>query len=54
MAWHIDPAPAKLFPVKKRHCQTFKKEYHEECSLVTANKKGDACMNSEVCSTVGK
>ena len=54
MAESIDCAPAKLSPAKRRHFQTFKKEYREKRSFTTVDEKGDTCVNSEVCSSVVK
>ena len=49
-----DHASVKLSPEKMRHFQMLKKEYCEKCSFVTVDKKGDTCMNFEICSTVVK
>ena len=54
MAESIDCTPAKPSPVKRRRFQVFKKAYHESGLIVTMDKKGDTCMNSEVHSTVAK
>ena len=54
MAESVDRAPGKPSPAKRRRFQMFKKAYPEKWPFVTVNKEGDACMNSEVCSTVVK
>ena len=54
MAGSIDYAPAKPSPVKRRRFQAFKKVHHEKWSFTTIDKKGDTCVNSEVCSSVVK
>ena len=52
MAESIGCAPAKPSPVKRRGFQMFKKAYHEKLPFIPVDKKGDACMNGEVGSTV--
>ena len=49
-----DHASVTLSAEKMRHFQMLKKEYCEKCSFVTVDKKGDTCMNSEVCNAVVK
>ena len=58
-AGSADCTSAKLSPAKKRHFQTFKKEYHVKWPafiiVMIVDEKGcNTCMNSEVCSTVLK
>ena len=53
MAESIDRAPVKPSPAK-RCFQTFEKACHEKWPLVTIDEKVDACVNSEVRSTVAK
>ena len=48
----IDRAPAKSSPAKRRHFQMFMKEYNEKWPVVTIDKEGDTCANSEVRSTL--
>ena len=49
-----DCAPAKVFPVKKRDFLKFKKEHLETWPFIAVDQKDDACVNSQVCSTVVK
>ena len=49
-----DCAPAKVFPVKKRDFWKFKKEHLETWPFIAIDQKDDACVNSQVCSTVVK
>ena len=54
MAQSIDRTPAKPSPAKRRCFQTFKKVHHEKWSFATVDMKDDACVNSEVRSSVVK
>ena len=54
MAKSIDRTPAKPSPAKRVCFQTFKKVHHEKWSVATVYKKGDTCVNFEVCSSVVK
>ena len=54
MAESIDRTPAKPSPAKRVCFQTFKKVHHEKWSVATVYKKGDTCVNFEVCSSVVK
>ena len=50
----FDCTPAKLSPVTSRCFQMHKKAYDEKWPFTTTDEKGDACMHSEVRSTVVK
>ena len=54
MAESVDRASAKLSSAKRRRFQTFEKICREKKPLVTIDKKGDTCVNSEVPSAVVK
>ena len=54
MAESTDHATAKRSSMKRRHFQMVKNASHEKWPFVTIDKKGDTCVNSEVCSSVVK